>query len=470
MLIPFREIPGPPGLPLLGHLHRIRLDRLHLILEAWAERYGPIFRIRMGPRHIAVISDRSAIHQILMQRPDTYRRNSTLQTVAEEMGLNGVFVAEGADWHRQRSMLVSALERSNLRDFFPTLALNVTRLQKRWEQAAEDGEAVDLCRDLMRFTVDVTMQFALGVDANTLETPGPVIQRHLDRVFPVLFRRLNAPFAWWRHFRLPSDRALDEALEALRHEVSDMVRDARERMASDPRRYDAPANYLEAILAAASRGVSGVTDAEIFANIGNLLLAGEDTTANSIAWTVYYFLNYPAHFTRARREVDTLVAPEMALSTVEQAARLPFLDAFCDETMRLRPVAPLHLVEPVSDVELLDYLIPKGTPIMMLARRMATQEEYFGEARGFDPDRWLLSPEERSMPHDRRAFVPFGHGPRVCPGRGLALLQMRSVLAMLCRNFDLEPACRLEDVRECLEFTMLPTDLHVRFMPRRCHQ
>jgi len=160
----------------------------------------------------------------------------------------------------------------------------------------------------------------------------------------------------------------------------------------------------------------------------------------------------------------------MGLWTVEQAARLPFLDAFCDETMRLRPVARLDLVEPVSDVELLDYLIPKGTPIMMLARRMATQEEYFGEARGFDPDRWLLSPEERSMPHDRRAFVPFGHGPRVCPGRGLALLQMRSVLAMLCRNFDLEPACRLEDVRECLEFTMLPTDLHVRFMPRRCHQ
>jgi len=470
MLIPFREIPEPPGLPLLGHIHRIRLDRLHLILETWAERYGPIFRIRMGPRRIAVISDRSAIQRILMRRPETYRRNSTLEAVAREMGLNGVFVAEGADWHRQRRMLVSALERSNLRDFFPTLALNVTRLRKRWERAADDGEAVDLCRDLMRFTVDVTMQFAFGIDANTLETPGPVIQRHLDRVFPVLFRRLNAPFAWWRHFRLPSDRALDEALEALRHEVSDMVRDARERMASDPKRYDSPANYLEAILAEAESGVSGVTDAEIFANIGHRLLAGEDTTANSIAWAVYYFMNHPAHFTRARLEVDALVSPEMALSTLEQTARLPFLDAFCDETMRFKPVAPLHLVEPVSDVEIIDCLIPKGTPIMMLVRRMATQDEYFGEARSFDPDRWLLSPEKRNLPHDRRAFVPFGHGPRVCPGRGLALLQMRCVLAMLCRNFDLEPACRLEDVRECLEFTMFPVGLKVRFRPRRVRQ
>ena len=456
------DLPGPRGLPVLGNLHRIRLNRLHLILENWAERYGPMFRIRIGPHHVAVLSDRSAIQHILVQRPEGFRRTAMLESVAAEMRLKGVFAAEGEDWRRQRRIVTDALNRAKLKDFFPSLAVTVGRLQRRWERAADASKPVDLCRDLMRFTVDVTMQLAFGVDANTLETPGPVIQRHLDKVFPVLHRRVNAAFPWWRYVRLPSDRALDRALKALEREVGDMVRAARERMAAEPKRRDAPTNFLEAILSAVEDEESGFTDAEIFANAGTLLLAGEDTTANSMAWTVHYFTKYPEHFERARREVDDLIAPEPAIGNLEQTARLPFLDAFCNEVMRLKPVAPLQIVEPVSDAEVLGYLIPKGTPIMMLVRRMATRDENFGDGTRFDPDRWLVPPKKRSIPHDRRAFVPFGGGPRVCPGRPLALLQIRTVLAMLCRNFEVEPVHGGGDVDEHLAFTMMPANLSVR--------
>ena len=461
-LTPLRDLPGPRGLPLLGHLHRIRFDRLHLILEDWAEQYGAIFRICIGPHRIAVVSDRSAIQRILVQRPDGFRRTRMLESVAAEMRLKGVFAAEGEDWRRQRRIVTAALNRAKLTDFFPTLAVTVGRLQRRWERAADASEPVDLCRDLMRFTVDVTMQLAFGVDANTLETPGPVIQRHLDKVFPVLHRRVNAAFPWWRYIRLPSDRALDRALEALEREVGDMVRAARERMAAEPERRDAPANFLEAILGAVETEDSGFTDAEIFANAGTLLLAGEDTTANSMAWTVHYFTKYPEHFERVRREVDAVVAPEPAIASLDQTTELPFLDAFCNEVMRLKPVAPLHILEPVADVEILGCLVPKGTPIMMLARRMATRDENFGEGSTFDPDRWLVPAEERSVPHDRRAFVPFGAGPRLCPGRNLALLQIRTVLAMLCRNFEVAPVRGGDDVGEHLAFTMMPSNLSVR--------
>ena len=313
----------------------------------------------------------------------------------------------------------------------------------------------------MRFTVDVTMQLAFGVDANTLETPGPVIQRHLDKVFPVLHRRVNAPFAWWRYVRMPSDRALDRALDALEREVGAMVRATRERMAAEPERRCAPTNFLEAILAAVETEDSGFSDAEIFANAGTLLLAGEDTTANTIAWAVHFLTMHRSHFGRVRREVDALVAPGPVLESLDQASKLPFLDAFCNEVMRLKPVAPLHVVEPVCDVELLGCLVPKGTPVMMLVRRMATRDENFDDALRFDPGRWLVAAEERRQVHDRRAFVPFGGGPRICPGRSLALLQIRTVLAMLCRNFDLAPVRGGGEVGEHLAFTMMPTRLAV---------
>ncbi len=465
-LTPLRDLPGPRGLPLLGNLLQIRFDRLHLTLEDWAERYGPMYAMRIGPHRIAVISDRSTIQRILVQRPGGFRRTAMLESVAAEMRLKGVFAAEGEDWRRQRRIVVAALNRARLKDFFPALAVTVGRLRRRWERAADRGEPVDLCRDLMRFTVDVTVQLAFGVDANTLETPGPVIQRHLDKVFPVLHRRVNAPFPWWRYIRLPSDRALDRALEALEREVGDMVRATRERMAAEPGRRDTPTNFLEAILGAVEMEDSGFTDAEIFANAGTLLLAGEDTTANTIAWTVHCFTEHPGHFERARREVDSLVAPAPAIASLEQAARLAFLDAFCNEVMRLKPVAPLLVFEPVTDVELLGCLVPKGTPLMLLPRRMATRDESFAGGARFDPERWLVATGSGERAHDRRAFVPFGGGPRLCPGRSLALLQIRTVLAMLCRNFEVEPAGGGGDVNEHLAFTMMPANLSVRLRRR----
>ncbi len=457
-----RDLPGPPGLPLLGHLHRIRFDRLHLTLEEWASRYGPLFQIRMGPHRLAVVSDSAAIQRILVQRPQGFRRTRRLESVAAEMRLRGVFAAEGEDWRRQRRIVTAALNRQKLADFFPKLAMTTARLHRRWDGAADRGEPVDLCRDLMRFTVDVTMQLAFGVDANTLETPGPAIQRHLDKVFPVLHRRTNAPFAWWRFVRLPSDRALDRALAALEGDVEAMVRAARARMAAEPGR--PPSDFLEALLAAVEDEESGFSDAEIFANAGTLLLAGEDTTANTIAWSMHYFMQYPALFRRARSEADALLAPAPALEDAEQANRLPFLDAFCNEVMRLKPVAPMHVAEPLQDTEMLGCLIPRGTPIMMLLRHAATREEHFAGGDRFDPGRWL--PESRPSPHDRRAFLPFGGGPRLCPGRALALLEIRAALAMLCRNFDLEPIETRRAVREHLAFTMMPANLHVRLKRR----
>ena len=453
-----RDLPGPGGLPIIGNLHQIRFSRLHLDLEKWADRYGPLFRVRFGTSDVVVVSDRATIQRLLVQRPQAFRRTRRLESVSKELRLRGVFAAEGDDWRRQRRIVAAALNRAHLVDFFPQLVTTAERLRRRWQQAAEREDAIDLCSDLMRFTVDVTIGLAFGIDANTLETPGPVIQRHLDKVFPMMHRRVNAPFTYWRHLRMPSDRALDRALDSIEEEVNAMVRAARERMATKPE----PTNFIEAILAALEEEGSGFTDAEIFANAGTLLLAGEDTTANSTGWAVHYFMQYPEHFERARQEVDSVIAPAQAIETLEQTKQLPFIDAFNNEAMRLKPVAPLHVLEPVGDVELLGCHVPQGTTIMMLVRREATREEHFADAGRFDPERWLA--KDKFSPHEPRAFLPFGAGPRLCPGRNIALTQIRTVLAMLVRNFDIRPAGA--NVEEHLAFTMLPANLRVRLVPR----
>jgi cytochrome P450 len=125
------------------------------------------------------------------------------------MGITGVFSAEGDDWKRQRRLTAHALDASHLRQFFPTLIKVTERLKNRWNIAADKHTAVDVPQDLMRYTVDVTTNLAFGYDMNTLENEGDVIQGHLEKNFPMINRRINAPFPYWRYFRLHADRSLE---------------------------------------------------------------------------------------------------------------------------------------------------------------------------------------------------------------------------------------------------------------------
>ena len=101
----------------------------------------------------------------------------------------------------------------------------------------------------------------------------------------------------------------------------------------------------------------------------------------------------------------------------------------------------------------------------ILTRAIALAEPAFTEPQRFDPERWLRAGAGRREfnPH---SFMPFGSGPRLCPGRSLALLEMKAVLAMIGAHFRVEPACELAQVRECLAFTMSPDGLRLRLVSR----
>jgi len=462
------DLDGPRGWPLLGNLPQIELSKLHQHLERWCDEYGPIYKFRMGPETIVCIADSDVINKMLRDRPGGFRRQRQVESVISEMGFNGVFSSEGESWKRQRKVVALALNSAHIKQFFPKLLETTARLQRRWEAAADAGLSIDLCRDVMRYTVDVTTQLAFGINVNTLETEGPVIQQQLDKVFPALGRRINAVFPYWRYFRLAEDRKIDHALSEIRKTVNGFIADCRARMRDDPSLYESPNNFLEAIIAAqTAEAGTNFTDDEVFANVLTLLLAGEDTTANTIAWTAKHLIDFPAYFARARAEVDTVVAPDSGITEQSQLTQIPFTEACASETMRLKPVAPFFPMEANEDVELMGYHIPAGTLVIGLSRQVALSTENFGAPQRFAPERWLEDHPADTAPHNTQAFMPFGGGPRFCPGRNLALVEIKMVLAMLVRNFDIAFSNPDEPVEERLSFAMIPTHLHVKFSRRK---
>jgi cytochrome P450 len=177
------KLPGPKGLPVLGNLLQIDLKKLHLILEEWASVYGDIYQFRLANKTVVVISEPTLIQDILKDRPQTYRRISAIERVGAELGSNGVFAAEGEQWQRQRQVTVQAFKPEQLRRFFPTLHRITERLYNRWLKNADAGQPFDIQKDWMRYTVDMTTNFAFGYDINLLQedsnslSPVKILQR-----------------------------------------------------------------------------------------------------------------------------------------------------------------------------------------------------------------------------------------------------------------------------------------------------
>lgn len=473
-----KELPGPKGLPLLGNLLQLDLTRLHQVLEKWCQEFGTVYAFELGPKPVVVVAETELIQNILRQRPTKFRRLGSIQPVFKEMGITGVFSAEGEQWKRQRRLTAHALDAAHLREFFPTLIKVTERLRNRWRAAARRHEPVDVQQDLMRYTVDVTTNLAFGYDMNTLEKEGDIVQQHLEKIFPMINRRVNAAFPYWRYFKLPSDRELDRSLDAVRETITEFITRGRARLAQHPELAAHPTNFLEAMLAARDEGGAAFTDEEIYGNVLTILLAGEDTTANSLAWMMHFMVKHPGVQAQMREEAEQVVGRAGMLGQLQDADRLKYIEAVAHETMRLKPVAPILFLETNEDVEVGDVAIPKATPVMTLTMHPALQDAHFTAAAEFKPERWLdaaPAPANASAPsatpscphaHNAKAFVPFGAGPRVCPGRTLALVEIKMVMAMLCSTFDLSRPERAGAVKEIFSFTMMPENLSIVFAER----
>jgi cytochrome P450/nitrite reductase/ring-hydroxylating ferredoxin subunit len=458
------DLPGPKGLPFLGNIHQLDLTKLHLILERWAAQYGPVYLFRMGLARAVVLSDPKWCDQVLRARPETFTRDSGIAPVLSEMGVDGVFSAEGDAWRPQRRLAMLALAQRHLRGLYPKLLTVATRLKKRWERLADAGVPLDVVEELKRFTVDVTTLVTFGHDINTVEQEEDVIQRKLELVLPAFNRRLFALFPTWRLVRLPRDRRLDRALAGLRAWLGELVVAERARLLAEPGRAEQPSNFLEAMVSARDDDGRPFSDDVIFGNLMTMLVGGEDTTAYALGWVVHQLCDSPESVTELRREADELLGTSDVAGDIETANKLAFAGAVANETMRLRPITPVVVIlEAKVETVVGDLLVPQGTRVFVLTRPAACDPDHFVEPHAFRPRRWL---GETVGAHDVSAHIPFGSGPRICPGRTLALLEMKLMLSMLYRNFDVERVGRADGVRENFRFVMSPVGLKVRLRRR----
>lgn len=166
-----------------------------------------------------------------------------------------------------------------------------------------------------------------------------------------------------------------------------------------------------------------------------ILLAGEDTTANTLSWTAW-----------------------LLGSCADVQARIA--EAVLREPIRLKPVAPFLPLEPLADTEISEVGVPAETRLLLMTRSVT--RDAAGRSEELYPERWLTESEETAAPKS----LAFGAGPRFCPGRTLAFLESKAALATLCRDFEIELDDSGGEVREAFKLAMVPVGLRVRLRER----
>ena len=460
------DLPGPKGLPVLGNVLKMTGRQWHLTLADWIGQFGPIFKVTVPGGAMVVVADRAIGGALLRERPDQFRRVGGLKTIMGELNIRGVFNAEGDDWRRQRKLVMGGLHAEVTRNFFPKMSAMAERLLQRWKSALAEGRPVDLRRDLKAFALDVTLGLAMGQDIDVVNHDGSPLQRDIDNMFHRLGSRSFAVFPYWRYFKLPVDREADQSAQDIEKAVIGFIRNTRERMAQQPQLKEKPTNMLEAMIAASDDPASDFTDEDLISNAILTVIGGEDTTANSMSWMINLLAQNPAAAAALTAEADAVLGDAPLAREWDMMKQFTYLEAAHNETQRLRTVAPFIGIVSNADCVVADTFFPKNTAFVVSTSGEGLDETQFPQNDQFQPERWIFDHRPSKEDNPVRKLLPFGDGPRVCPGRFLAVAEIKLVISMIMHNFELEFDADAPPVQQVMNFFMAPSAVPVRLKLR----
>lgn len=463
-----RGISGPPGTIFLGNWYSTTNPAMPigLVLREWTKVYGKVFGIQEGLRRTLVISDIEMIRELFVKKFDYFyaRKHNVIAGDAENEPRVHVFEAQGVRWKRLRTIASPAFSSSSLRKIHPTVESSALALMEFFEQEA-GKKAFNILPYYKEFTVDVIHRVAMGQQGPRLFTDKDKVARieyvfrisHRNPVFllaaviPSLrltLRKLFIAVAPLRKSPVP------EVFQQIYKTIDDRI-EKRARNDTSSVETSVPTDFIDLFLDAraeqdldnsAEFSKSGIkvtkqlTRDEIAAQCFVFLLAGFDTTANSLAYVTYLLAKNPRVQRTLQEEIDQHCNPESI--DYEIVSSLKYMDCVIKEALRMYPIANFaNSRRCVKSTTLGDVQINEGDFVMADTFSVHFSREIWGEdVDEFRPERWLESSDR-----PQAAFLAFGLGPRLCIGMRLAYLEEKLVLAHLLQRYSIVATADTEE-------------------------
>jgi len=444
--------PKPPSRPdrvsLLRYLRLFRQDILSAqparLYHAWmAEFRTPFFRSYM-------VNDPPLIDLVLKERPDDFPKSDRIGEGLRPLLGNSVFLTNGETWKRQRRIIDPAFEGGRLRDTFPAMWAAAEAACARITPGAVEVEA-----EMSHAAADVIFRTLFSIPIEHEVAAEVFTQfREYQRTQPLLNLAAFLPLP--RIVPRGHRRVTRQTARAIRQLITDLTT---ERMAAIEAG-TAPDDLATKIMTTADPETGETFSAgEMVDQVAIFFLAGHETSASALAWTLYMMAIYPEWQDKVAAEATALRDCDFSVMSKLRLSRDVFREA-----LRLYPPVPMMVRETTCPEVFRKRDVKPGAQVVLSPWHLHRHDRLWDNPDGFDPARWGTENGRACM---RKAYMPFSSGPRVCTGAGFAMVEGPLLLSMLVKRFRFETIAGKVPVPVAHLTVRAKDGIHLKVSPRQ---
>ncbi|XP_038717897.1 cytochrome P450 CYP82D47-like [Tripterygium wilfordii] len=439
------------GWPILGHLQLFSGPKPpHITLGALAEKYGPVYCIRLGVHPTLVVSS-SEVARELFTAKDTVVASRPKFVSTKLLGYNYVlfaFAPYGPYWRELRKIvMVELLSNHRLQllkhVFILDVETSLRELYRVWEEK-KNGGSEQVLVEMRQWFGDMSLNTILKLVAGQKYSEKSALNDRMKKAMRQLFEYLGmfvlrdaAPFLGWLDVG-GHEKSMKKTAEELDSFLGQWLQEHKRKR--DLGEVEGEQDFMDVMLsvlddvnvATSGYDVDTIIKSTCLAMIGG----GSDTTLVALTWALALLLNNPHVLIKAQEELDICVGKERLVSDSD-INKLVYLQAIVKETLRLYPSVPLsapHLF--MEDCTLSDYKIPNGTWLIVNLWKIQTDPKVWPDPFEFRPERFLTTHKDVEVRGQNFELIPFGSGRRACPGTSFALQLVHLALATFLHAFQ----------------------------------
>ncbi|MEP5729754.1 MAG: cytochrome P450 [Sulfitobacter sp.] len=419
MNIPPKPSSRPDKVSLLRYLRLFRQDILSAqpakLYRAWmAEFKTPFFRSYL-------MNQPELVKTVLKERPDAFPKSNRISEGLRPLLGNSVFLTNGETWKRQRRIIDPAFEGGRLRETFAAMWEAAEAAVQRLER--QSGQTIEIEAETSHAAADVIFRtlFSIPIEHHLARAVFDEF-RVYQRSQPLLNIAAFVPLPRWlpRFFR----RSTKKSATKIRDLITQLTHERQQAIEAGT----APDDLATKIMTTADP-VTGdrFDEAEMVDQVAIFFLAGHETSASALAWTLYLLATHPEWQDKLAKEAQVLEECDFAVMSKLKLSRDVFREA-----LRLYPPVPMMVRETTCPETFRERDVKTGAQVVISPWHLHRHTRLWDNPDGFDPSRWQT---ENGQKCQREAFVPFSAGPRVCTGAGFAMVEGPLILSHILRDF-----------------------------------
>jgi cytochrome P450 len=407
------SLPGPKGLKLLQlglMFQKNPLDALDYMHTTW----GDIVFCPWPNRNCIFIFDPLMIRHVLKDNQLNYLKSSEYSHMKPLLG-EGLLTSEGEKWKNQRRLMAGEFHPESIESYLNPMKKII---EENMERLQVDSYT-DISEFFSRITFSIAGEIFFGAKVESFsDEVKQALEFEMERINKRIRRAWNFPTS----FPTPENVKGKKAVGTLNKVVGEIL--------------DNEKGSTDNILFKLQSKTPALDKQVIRDEVMTLLLAGHETTSNTLTWTMWFLCQHPEWQLKLREELATLGKKPSEMSLAD-LTNLRAFRVFLLESMRLRPAIPTISRKTIAKDQLGAYEIPSGVSVQIVPYVTHRDERFWPDSKKFQPERFVHRPDKR----DDFTYLPFARGARSCIGEGLAMAEATLILAYLIESFiwEIEP-------------------------------